>query len=31
MVVVEDGVSLAAGSVLNLRPVDMPMRDDMGE
>ena len=31
MVAVEDGVSLAEGSVLNLNPVDMPMRDEIGE
>lgn len=26
-----EGVSVAAGNVLNRRPVDMPMSDDIGE
>lgn len=26
-----EGVSVAAGNVLNRRPVDMPIRDDTGE
>lgn len=27
----EEGTSVAAGSVLNRRPVDMPIKDEMGE
>jgi hypothetical protein len=30
-VAVEAGTSVAAGSVLNLRPVDMPINDETGE
>jgi hypothetical protein len=26
-----EGTSVAAGSVVNRRPVDMPINDDMGE